>query len=219
MGNKFLVGTLVIFFCAGTANAAQVAATLDSVSNHVGGGTWSAVTSGDATWSYDTVTGVIIGSGTFSADFYAGPGPTLYFSYTIEDLLIGGGSSAAATSFVCSEGILAGQAGGVACANYAINANGDESSWSYGPGTAFSRTIGGDDTIVADQHNIAFWDDMTSELVGTSLTLSNADGSYSSYVPQFTMNFTVSEVPVPAAVWLFASGLGLLGWLRRKKSV
>ena len=27
---------------------------------------------------------------------------------------------------------------------------------------------------------------------------------------------TSSAIPVPAAVWLFASGLGLLGWMRRK---
>ena len=29
-------------------------------------------------------------------------------------------------------------------------------------------------------------------------------------------DFTSSVVPIPAAVYLFASGLGLLGWFRRK---
>lgn len=30
-------------------------------------------------------------------------------------------------------------------------------------------------------------------------------------------NIVVSAVPVPAAVWLFASGLGVLGWIKRKR--
>ena len=29
--------------------------------------------------------------------------------------------------------------------------------------------------------------------------------------------FTLSNVPIPAAVWLFGSGLGLLGWMKRKQ--
>lgn len=30
--------------------------------------------------------------------------------------------------------------------------------------------------------------------------------------------WTVSVIPIPAAVWLFGSGLGLLGWLRRRQA-
>jgi len=42
----------------------------------------------------------------------------------------------------------------------------------------------------------------------------------SSGVPQSLTidNFSASVVPVPAAVWLFGSGLGLLGWFRRRQS-
>ena len=31
-------------------------------------------------------------------------------------------------------------------------------------------------------------------------------------------NITVNAVPIPAAVWLFGSGLGLLGWMKRKRA-
>ena len=32
------------------------------------------------------------------------------------------------------------------------------------------------------------------------------------------MNFNYQAVQVPAAVWLFGSALGLLGWMRRKSA-
>lgn len=35
---------------------------------------------------------------------------------------------------------------------------------------------------------------------------------------RFQLSGSVTAVPVPAAVWLFGSGLGLLGWMRHKKA-
>ncbi len=36
---------------------------------------------------------------------------------------------------------------------------------------------------------------------------------------RYVVSGNVSAVPIPAAVWLFGSGLGLLGWMRRKVTV
>ncbi len=53
----------------------------------------------------------------------------------------------------------------------------------------------------------------------------NATGEYNFYIgftannlPAFSgaVGIDVNVVPVPAAVWLFGSGIGLLGWLRRR---
>ena len=35
-------------------------------------------------------------------------------------------------------------------------------------------------------------------------------------VPDGGFSGTATVVPVPAAVWLFASALGLMGWIRRR---
>lgn len=51
-------------------------------------------------------------------------------------------------------------------------------------------------------------------------TLSNLSISFdgSSYFAPFDLdNINVTTVPVPAAVWLFGSALGFLGWSRRRK--
>jgi hypothetical protein len=44
-------------------------------------------------------------------------------------------------------------------------------------------------------------------------TASNFEGS-----GVFYDNVSLTLVPIPAAAWLFASGLGLLGWVRRRAS-
>jgi hypothetical protein len=35
---------------------------------------------------------------------------------------------------------------------------------------------------------------------------------------RYVVSGSVSAIPIPAAVWLFGSGLGLLGWFRRRKT-
>jgi len=49
---------------------------------------------------------------------------------------------------------------------------------------------------------------------GDALTLTTETANKSSYVVQLT----TAVVPVPAAVWLFGSALGLLGWIRSRVS-
>ncbi|UCG72258.1 MAG: hypothetical protein JSV45_13565 [Chromatiales bacterium] len=60
----------------------------------------------------------------------------------------------------------------------------------------------------------------TTPLVGAGFAIPLGEGTYSYLIQQtasdptsYSLEFQV--VPVPAAVWLFGSALGLLGWLRR----
>jgi hypothetical protein len=62
-----------------------------------------------------------------------------------------------------------------------------------------------------------FFDDAWQNL--TSLDIEFEVSSFNTYgVSPVLDNITVQAVPVPAAVWLFGSGLGLLGWFRRRQT-
>ncbi len=108
-----------------------------------------------ATWTYNdqgtvpTTDDVLSSTGFFSAKIALGP-QTLY-TWTTNDLVVGSGGPAAASTYVCIEGTFGPTNFGFNfCPQYSFGDNFiDDSTYAYGPGTAFSRTLGGDDTPLA----------------------------------------------------------------------
>jgi hypothetical protein len=180
-------------------------------------------------FTYDDVTNVLTQTaGTYNARFTITPTTTLY-RHSITGIVIGNGAAATASTFVCSEGNFGGGVGASICGNYNFGANFvNDSSFTYGPGTASSRTLGGDDGSIGPLQTIANYDGMnTTAFNGTSLTISNGvcsltqaqcstTGGYNSGITWNLSTTIQAQVPVPAAVWLFGSALGLLGVARRK---
>jgi hypothetical protein len=57
-----------------------------------------------------------------------------------------------------------------------------------------------------------------SDYVGGVWVNSGQQGPYCQPTGRSFAKFSVSGIPIPAAFWLFGSGLGLLGWFRRRQS-
>ena len=215
------------------AAAATYSATLNSIltysNNSTAGSPLNINSSTGLTWSYDDVTNLMTQTGgLINARSTTAPTTTL-FRQSITGLVIGNGGAASATSFACTEGNFGTSVGASICGNYLLGGNFiNESTTTWGPGTAASRTIGGDDIAAGPQQTIAALNGMvTASWVGTTLVLTNRtctgpctslpSGAYNN---GYTYTFTAgpqSVVPVPAAVWLFGSALGLLGVARRQR--
>ncbi len=224
-----------IFAMAGVADASTYNATL--VESRIYGRSGSQAgnqTSSTATWSYDDATNLLTQTGgLYNIRFVITPTSTL-FRHSITGLVIGNAAAASATTYACTEGGFGSSIGASLCGNYEFGSNFiNESTTAWGPGTAFGRTIGGDDFSGGPEQSIYSYDNFAQvSWFGTALVLSNATcnpfvpgnanncGSIGGFNDGFrwTLNAQLATVPVPAAAWLFGSALGLMGAMRRKIS-
>ena len=213
----------------GVADAAIIEVQLLSVASFSGNGSSNGnISSSTATWSYDTVTtGLTQTGGTYNVRFTTAPTTTL-FRHSVTGMILGA-PTALASTYVCAEGNFGASVGASLCGNYSFGANfTSETSTSWGPGTASAKTLGGDDVNFGPIQNISAYNyfGFVSQANAQALVLGNA--SCNAYAPgnangcatvggfNTGYRFTLSTVPVPGAVWLFGSALGLLGAARRR---
>ncbi len=142
---------------AGAADAAVYAATLTQAltyANNAPYGSACNFSSSTSTWTYDDVSGLLTQTGG-TYNLRVSTGPSTLYRTTITGLIIGNGQLAAANSYVCTEGNFGVTVGASICGNYSLGANFlDESATSWGPGTDYSRTFGGDDYAAGPQQNL-----------------------------------------------------------------
>lgn len=224
---KKILMALVLFAATTSANAVQVY--LEEFIFVTPRGTVGAITDGShvsgigpattAVWDWDPGTGLLTSTGIFSAVFSLAGHPlsaTIYADIVTDLGINTNTGSAFATDYRCIEGEFGPLVAANFCGDYTFGDNYiDDSTTVYGPGTAFSQTLAGDDVSRGSPRNISAFGMKLISWNGTDLVLENfVYGSPPIEGGQVVLS--VSPVPVPAAVCLFGSALGLLGWMRRK---
>jgi hypothetical protein len=207
---KKVLAAIALIGAAGVAQAAP--ATLTSVNTFSANGSASmALTASTATWDLNTGTGVATQTGgNFSAA--ANVGKTPLMTHTMTGGVLSSGTATAA-SWGCTEGAFGGIVGAHICGNFTLGTNGTVDSTVGNSGTAVTVVIGGDDSASGAPQSLAnsYSGMALTNLGGGNWRLSNSTGTSG-----YEFNFNV--VPVPAAVWLFGSALGLMGVMRRRSA-
>ncbi|MEO7385681.1 MAG: hypothetical protein ABIX37_01965 [Gammaproteobacteria bacterium] len=193
------------------------------------------VTGSTAVWDWDPVTGILSMTGTFQTTSHlsSNANGSSVISDKVTDMVINtvAGTTTAA-SYQCIEGTFLGSVGANGCLNVSL---GDDfalnSSAAYNVGgnaNCVNRTVGGDDSSTGNVRGLSSLAagggcDATDGafLHYTVLSYTGPGGQLilSNGIPTGSPNtnyLTFSVVPVPAAVWLFGSAVGLLAAARRR---
>ena len=221
-----LMGVTGVVGLASVAHAAPVAATLISVNSWSpnGSASWNG-TLDTSTWTFDTATGTAVQTGgTYSRLTKAGATPLMRHTMTGVTL---GSNLASGTTWACLEGNFGTAVGASICGNYNFGTNLTNQSVYIPSTTGSSVAIGGDDGAIGPSQSLVnTYSGMTASAVGgapggfQNWCLSNGTPNCSSTsTTGYDFVFQIATVPVPAAVWLFGSAVGLMGAMRRRKSV
>lgn len=198
----------------GVAVGAQAAtATLTQVKTYSANGSSTFTINSAGTWDLNTGTGVATQTGG-SMSITAKVGATPLMTHTMTSGVLSSGTATAA-SWGCVEGIFGGIVGAHICANLNLGGNLALDSTIGNSGTAVTVVLGGDDYSVGAPQSLAtsYSSLALTSLGGGNWKLSNATGTSG-----YDFTFNVAVVPVPAAVWLFGSALGLMGAMRRRSA-
>ena len=220
-----LMGVTGVVGLASVADAAPVAATLISVTSYSPNGTaaWNG-TLDTSTWTFDTATGTAaMTGGTYSRLTKAGATPLM--RHTRTGVTLGSGAPTGAT-WACLEGNFGTAVGASICGNYNFGTNLTNQSVYTPSATGSSVAIGGDDGAIGPSQSLVnSYSSMVATAIGgapggfQNYCLSNGTPTCSSTSTtgyDFVFQIAASAVPVPAAVWLFGSALGLMGAMRRR---
>jgi len=190
---------------------------LDEVSGGDDHGETPATLTGTLTGVYEEGSGIVtmdVGTSSFLFKSLSQPDETLFTD--VHTRWTTGQGSYSAAGYSCIEGTF--DAPASFCGDYYFGFNQiDESSFDYSE-TPGSRTIGGDDIATGPlREGFLYYNASVASFDGLTLIMQTASwndlGPGGTSTDGIQLVFTV--VPIPATAWLFGSGLGLLGWMRR----